>query len=741
MSPMVSCNLFLIVLILGLIAFQGYRMKILFKMGMRNVSRRKVNTMIVVLGLMIGTTIISGSLVVGDTLENMFTKDIYDSYDETDELVFTFDEAGCFAFFNESEYENLDGYVASDESMSVKIDGMSPDIAYGVSVLDLDTGFPESRVSIIGYDHSRSSGFGKVYPLNGQPETEGELGPGEIYINEKLAEELEAKDGHMLRVYYGTGEQQESAQGGPPEPSIRSHDFVIRHVVESRGRANYGNMFGSGGMNILMSLDSAQEMLNQTGKINVIKVSNDGDKRSGMDHSDAVEEELQPYLYTRDPILLMFKSKQQQVEGAEEGAASLEDLFMVLGIFTIIAGLLLIVNIFVMLAEERKSEMGMGRAVGMSQKQLMYMFLFEGTVYSFLAAAVGTLAGMGVAYLIILGFGSIFGDFNSLQYFTFTAESLVMAFVGGMVITLLTIFFASRKVSKLNIIRAIRNIPEPRYSRHEISEIDSSASAVERITTLVNDTLKRNYEIVVMILSAFLVLASFVDIGIFYNKAWAGYGGLALFIYGVGLLLRRYITDEKAFTFAGGLVLILWCYPYDIYDQLFGIRMEGNMEMFVLSGLFMVSAALMVVMYNSNLILNGLMKIFGRFKSLAPVFKTAISYPMDNRFRTGMTLAMFALIIFTITVLAMIIGLIQGNIDTITEENSGGYDMVTTNSPYAPIDDIEMQIDESENLSRDDFSKIVPLYTAYTSMYHLGQSDDEDLMNDKIAKNLTRPFP
>ena len=100
MSPMVSCNLFLIVLILGLIAFQGYRMKILFKMGMRNVSRRKVNTMIVVLGLMIGTTIISGSLVVGDTLENMFTKDIYDSYDETDELVFTFDEAGGFAFFN-----------------------------------------------------------------------------------------------------------------------------------------------------------------------------------------------------------------------------------------------------------------------------------------------------------------------------------------------------------------------------------------------------------------------------------------------------------------------------------------------------------------------------------------------------------------------------------------------------------------------------------------------------------------
>jgi len=734
-SPALLMALLIVLSILGFIGFQGYRMKILFKMGLRNAARRKVNTLIVVLGLMIGTTIISGSLVVGDTLDNMFTKDIYDSYDETDEIVFTFDETGGFAFFNYSEYENLEDHIESGKSAGDpesakfrKIEGMSPEINFRVSAFDMDSRLSEPSVTMIGFDYSESEEFGKLYPLHGSPVTGNELGPNEVYVNEQMADEMDIEDGHDLIIYYGEN---------------RSAVFSVRQVVETRGRAAYGAMYGGAGMNILMPLDRVQLLLNQTGKINMIKITNDGGKRSGMRYSDEVEDVLVPYLNGRVPILLLSPEKKNNVDGALDGAKGLQDLFMVLGIFSIIAGLMLIINIFVMLAEERKSEMGMARAVGMHQGQLMYMFLFEGTIYSALSSAVGTIAGMAVAYGIIAAFGSIFGGFNSLQFFTFTAESLITAFVGGMLITLLTILYGSRKVSRLNIIRAIRNIPEPRYTRHEMTRLEGSVSGFQRFTTLVNDTMKRQYEIVIMVLSAFLVFASFVDIGIFFNRAWAGYGGLGLFFYGTGLLLRRYIPDEKAFTLSGALVLILWSYPYDIYDQLFGIEMDDGMEMFVLSGLFMVSSALMIIMYNSNFILGGLMKIFGRFKSLAPVFKTAISYPMDNRFRTGMTLAMFALIIFTVTVLAMIMGLIQGNIDTITEENSGGYDMIayTDPTPGRQIADIEHSIEVNENLSGGDFSKIVPLYTVFTSMHSVSNSSDKDMMDRIIRDNLTRPFP
>ena len=47
----------------------GYR--VLFKMALRNFTRRPATTAMVLAGLMVGTAIISASLVVGDTFDNM----------------------------------------------------------------------------------------------------------------------------------------------------------------------------------------------------------------------------------------------------------------------------------------------------------------------------------------------------------------------------------------------------------------------------------------------------------------------------------------------------------------------------------------------------------------------------------------------------------------------------------------------------------------------------------------------
>lgn len=719
--------IFVLVLVL-LVGVQGFRMQILLKMGLRNVSRRKVNTLIVVFGLMIGTAIISGSLVVGDTLENMFTKGVYDSLDETDEVIFTYDGNGSFAFFNYTEYENIEQYAANDPTLADNVEDMSPEAHYGVSVFDTNTQLSQASVTLMGFDYSESETFGKLETTKGEKVTEEDLLQNEIYVNELLADEIDAKAGDSMIVFFGENQMV----------------FTVKAVVKNEGRAAYGQLYGAfgsdGGMNIFMPLDRVQLLIGQPGKINLIKVSNQGGVRDSVDASEDVEEGLQPYLYSKQPILLISMIKKNNVDGAIENSEGLQQLFMVMGAFSIIAGLMLIINIFVMLAEERKSEMGMARAVGMSQKHLMYMFLFEGTFYSVISSIIGTIAGLGVAYGIIAAFGSIFGGFNSLEFFTFSLESMVLSFVGGMLITLITITYASAKVSKINIIRAIRNIPEPRYTRHEMTELLDGMSSFERLTTKVQDQIKRDYELAVMAISGFLVFASFVDIGMFFNQAWAGYGGLAGFIYGVGLLLRRYLPDEQAFTIAGGIVLLLWCYPHDLYDKLFGIQQDGEMEMFLLSGLFMVSSALMVIMYNSNLILAGLLKIFGRFKGLTPIFKTAVSYPMANRFRTGMTLAMFALIIFTITVLAMIMGLIGGNIDTITEDNSGGFDMIVFNDPDRSIDDIELEIDQNENLSLNDYDKIVPLYTTYVSMREVAERDNSTELQEELDDLKSQPF-
>src|SRR3972149_93615 len=67
------------------------RNPVLLRMAIRNIGRRKANFAIVISGLMIGTAMISGSLVTGDTLTDLFTKGSYYSYGYADEVVYSID--------------------------------------------------------------------------------------------------------------------------------------------------------------------------------------------------------------------------------------------------------------------------------------------------------------------------------------------------------------------------------------------------------------------------------------------------------------------------------------------------------------------------------------------------------------------------------------------------------------------------------------------------------------------------
>src|SRR4029079_11880101 len=61
-----------------------------------------------------------------------------------------------------------------------------------------------------------------------------------------------------------------------------------------------------------------------------------------------------------------------------------------------------------------------------------------------------------------------------------------------------------------------------------------------------------------------------------------------------------------------------------------------------------VIGASWTIMYNADLLVAGVTWTFGRVRSLAPVLRMSMSYPLRNGFRTGVTLAMFTLVVFTL---------------------------------------------------------------------------------------------
>ena len=125
--------------------------------------------------------------------------------------------------------------------------------------------------------------------------------------------------------------------------------------------------------------------------------------------------------------------------------------------------MLLIFLIFMMLAAERKVEMGMTRAIGTKRSHLTQMFLSEGMAYNMMAAAVGCALGIGVSLIMVQVLAALFSSFNLSIVFHVSARSLIISYALGVVLTFLTVTFSAWRIGSLNIVSAIRDMPEPTH--------------------------------------------------------------------------------------------------------------------------------------------------------------------------------------------------------------------------------------------------------------------------------------
>jgi len=414
------------------------------------------------------------------------------------------------------------------------------------------------------------------------------------------------------------------------------------------------------------------------GSINSIIITNRGDAIQGAAHTGAVVSSLEPLLegsgLAADPV------KQDALDEADEAGSTFSTVFLVFAQFSIAAGILLIFLIFVMLAAERKRELGIARAVGTQRGHVILMFAFEGAVYALIAAAVGSLLGVLVGWGMVRIMAEAFGQMDLELTFAFNWRSLVMAYTLGMVLAFAVVLISSWRVSRLNIVRAIRDIPEPRTERRS----------------------RKGLILAILLPLVGLALAIF---GIQSQQLAAWMLGTSLVIIGLPLLARRFgLPDRAAFTVAGLGLVVWWLLPFDALDFILP-EMQQGIEMFFLSGIMLVLGAVWVVIYNSDLLLTATVRLFGRFRRLAPMLKTAVSYPMQNRFRTGVTLALFSLVVFTLVVMAFITQALTGAFED-TERISGGYHIRASTSYANPIDDIRTALQEADGVTLDDFQAI-----------------------------------
>ena len=639
------------VAVMGLLALRNRAM---LKLALRNIPRRRAQATLIVLGLMLATVLFSASLATGDTLAHSLRVQAVSELGEVDVVVRAEapDVSGGLAYFDQAYFGTVREHLSDDP----EVEGVAPLVAEIAPVLAPGTGLSEPQVDILGMDEEYMGGFDRLVDGQGNTLSLAALAPNQVYISSETARKLGVETGNTIQVFLTPGEHT---------------DLEVAGVYEKGANP-------AGELSLVIPLSQLQELMGTEGSINSIIITNRGDAIQGAAHTGAVVSSLEPLLegsgLAADPV------KQDALDEADEAGSTFSTVFLVFAQFSIAAGILLIFLIFVMLAAERKRELGIARAVGTQRGHVILMFAFEGAVYALIAAAVGSLLGVLVGWGMVRIMAEAFGQMDLELTFAFNWRSLVMAYTLGMVLAFAVVLISSWRVSRLNIVRAIRDIPEPRTERRS----------------------RKGLILAILLPLVGLALAIF---GIQSQQLAAWMLGTSLVIIGLPLLARRFgLPDRAAFTVAGLGLVVWWLLPFDALDFILP-EMQQGMEMFFLSGIMLVLGAVWVVIYNSDLLLTATVRLFGRIRRLAPMLKTAVSYPMQNRFRTGVTLALFSLVVFTLVVMAFITQALAGAFED-TERISGGYHIRATTSYANPIDDIRTALQEVDGVPLDDIQAI-----------------------------------
>jgi putative ABC transport system permease protein len=645
---------------LGVVAVLAARHRVLVRLGVRNVGRRRSRTVLIVVGLMLGTAIIAAALTTGDTMSHTIRSEAIGALGNTDELISArgadvevgteLGSATAVRYVDESAVARVDAALRG----SALVDGVAPAIIEPVAVQDPARRQNEPRVTIFATDPARMRGFGTITGSDGRPAPLTELRPGELYLNEHAARELRARRGDRVLVFAGRS-----------PAAMRVRDVVRYH---GGGTTDFG---------ALMPLASAQRLLGKEGTIKHVLVSNRGGAESGAEPSDAVVRRLAPVLA---PLgLEADTTKQDAIEAADTAGNAFMAFFTTFGSFSIAAGILLIFLIFVMLAAERRGELGIARAIGTRRGHLVQMFLFEGIAYDLLAALVGALLGAGVAYAMVAVMARAFSSQGFDIQFAVTPRSLVIAYALGVLLTLAVVALSAWRVSRMTVAAALRNLPEP-----------------------VASTRRRRLVVALGGIGLGLLLALS---GGSAGQATPLMLGISLVLIGAVPILRlARVPDRLAFTATGVAVVVLWMLPWSAWEAVFG-KLSMDFSTWIVAGLMVVVGVVWTIMYNAEALLAGTARVLGRSRRLAPMLRMAMAYPLAARFRTGVTLAMFTLVVFTLVTGTTSSGSFMHAFND-ADAFGGGFDVRASTAAATPIDDMSRTLARARGVRRGDIRTV-----------------------------------
>ncbi|HEY3058026.1 MAG TPA: FtsX-like permease family protein [Chloroflexota bacterium] len=750
----VSQNALLIGLAITVLAVGGTLMwaalknPLLPRLAWRNMPRRPGFAALITLGLTLGTVILSSAFTTGDTMSQSVRTVVAGVLGSADEVLFIPSQAqrsgwdlaqsvasgslltGVVSYFPHNDVQRINALLHDDS----RVAGVVPVIVEPVPIASESHGF-SAQINLLGVPADTPGRFGDLYATDGQQLSLTDLQEDEVYLNTEAALAL-----------------------GITVPGERIHAYNLPDNAEVfwqvKAITRLGDL-GGGQATVFLPLDRLQTALGRADQVNQILIVNRGDPGQRLANSWPITVDLRSAFLDDNTARRLFRAMssppardvlaraiasrdtparlsdklnrlQRSLDGgatdpefkalaqdpevlarlasripsvvsrgntpfaaavagandfrvidvqgvaqdqADRWGSAFTDLFVVLGAFSLFSGMLLIVLVFSLVALERRAELGISRALGAQRRDVVLLLALEGGLYSLISSLFGLGGGLILALAIINLAQGLVEQYGFHLEPVIEPLSLVASYALGVVLTFVAVTVTAGRSSRFSIVTAMRDVPDPPPG-------------------------PPGWRSLAFGLGPTLVGPAVVVIGIVGRLSLLYAAGVALTIVG-GALLARWLLrraglrgpERIVFTLAGLALIGWWALPLSIFPSV--------VEMSFLSGVTMLLGAVWVIAYNVGL-LRGT-------RSGAALWRLSTAYVAANRFRTGLTLTMFALVVLSLTLSAVMLTATRdayADPDAIT----GGWDIRVESS--LPPGDLRAQLGEGSTVPPEAFSTI-----------------------------------
>ncbi|GHO55912.1 ABC transporter permease [Ktedonobacter robiniae] len=670
----------------------GLSRLVFLRMSLRNMVRRPSQSVILLCGLMLSTIFITASLGLSDSFTGSEKTYRLAQLGQVDEAVSGHFSVDQFATAS-ARLKQQPGVRATAGVLLLR---------HGADVTNERTLLTQTRLDIYGLPPSFDQVYGPVTDQQGHVVHFADLRADDIMVSATVAKIMDVRPGDTLSI----------------QTEVGALSSKVSHILSTDIVVTSGELLSNAPFpEILLPLATFQQMyeqgLHQPIAPNILCISNTTQGSSQVIlnllqqlfqvapldpriHIPGTTQFDTTYIHPLRSAIVGALNEVPFTSGlALDNSPAGREYALLLPAFTwllIGAGMVFLVLLCLLLATERRGELGISRALGLQRQHLVQLFLLEAFGYGVLAALLGVPLGVGTVALELWALGQLptvnlgpdviaSSAFHVPLHLQVSWQSLLSAGCLSVLATAGVAGLAAFWISRLNIVAAIRNLDDFAKAHVSLSDLlralwqkpcDASGQPLpEKLALCFTRSLETVGKLFweafrcgpLCLLCGLVLLVS--------DPAWMHEGGTVLLLTSGGLLVAwagqgprsgqpwRALFQRLGWSWIGvswvvygmqvgsnALFSALASLPNTTFDNT-----TVGLEPILLSLLLQIGGCVIVVMTNLDLVAALLSFVLKRSRSLAPLSRMSMAYPLTFRFRARVTVTLLSSITFLIMLL------------------------------------------------------------------------------------------